>query len=215
MTAAATLVRRWVDVYTRGMATELRDARRAEIESDLWAQSEEADMLGRAPLSVGIEMVTRLALGIPADILWRQSHRRANDDSSMKEVTVREPISHRALTVFGVVWAGLFVVLASIGLVAIQRNANADPAGDVWIASVMALTIIVGAAIALIGLLRVGRTPIAGRAMALAGAAIAGLTTLILLYWMWVVAIVLALPLAIIGVVRARQVIEAGPRQSA
>lgn len=212
MTAAPTLVRRWVNLYTRGMATELRDARRAEIESDLWAQSEEADMLGRAPRSVGIEMVTRLALGIPADILWRRSHRRANDDSSRKEIAMREPRSRQVWTMIGVVWAGLGLAFAVALLINIQSR-PADRPTDVWIASVAAIGIIAGLALALIGLLRIRRSPTTGRQMTLVGAAIAGVATAILLYWMWFVAIVLALPLAIIGVVRARQVMEARPQQ--
>lgn len=51
--------------------------------------------------------------------------------------------------------------------------------------------------------------------MAIAGAAVVGGTSLILMPWMWFVGIAMALPLAIIGVVRRRQVLEAQSEQPA
>jgi len=68
---SAGLVRRWVALYTRGLAHRVRDARRDEIESDIWSQREEAREIGRSDGSVAGEMLTRLVLGIPADISWR------------------------------------------------------------------------------------------------------------------------------------------------
>jgi hypothetical protein len=211
---ARSLVRGWVGLYTRGLPTDLRGARRAEIESDLWAHSEEANELGRPPLSVGIEMLTRLALGIHADILWRQSHRREDDASSRKEITMREPRSRQVWTVIGAVWASLGLAFAVAGLIDIQSHPGDRPA-DVWIASVAAIAIMAGLALALIGLLRIGRSPTTGRQMAILGAVVAGGTAMLLLSWMWVVGIVLALPLVVIAVVSARQVMEAGPQQPA
>jgi hypothetical protein len=213
-TPAATLVRRWVALYTSGMAPELRDARRAEINSDLWAQSDEADQIGRPPLSVGIEMLTRLALGIPADIGWRQSHRRGNVASSRKEITVREPGSHQVLTVIGAAWAALSLLFAAVLLIDIQGH-HSDRPEDVWLASAATMTIIGGVVVALIGLLRIGRRPTEGRSMALIGATVAGGACLVALPWIWPIGIALALPLALIGLVRARQVMEAGPQQPA
>lgn len=81
--------------------------------------------------------------------------------------------------------------------------------------STVAVAMIAGAALALIGLLFVSRSPTAGREMAIAGAAVVGGTSLILMPWMWFVGIAMALPLAIIGVVRRRQVLEAQSEQSA
>jgi hypothetical protein len=211
---AATLVRRWVGLYTRGLPAAVRDARRAEIESDLWAQSEEAEQLGQAPASVGIEMLTRLVLGIPADIGWRQSHGRGNAPSSRKEIAMREPRSRQIWTFIGAVWAALGVAFAVAGLIDIQSR-HEDRPEDVVIASVAAVTIIAGTGLALFGLLLIGRSPTTGRQIAILGAVVAGGTAMLLLSWMWVVGIVLALPLVVIAVVSARQVTEAGPQQHA
>jgi hypothetical protein len=214
VSAASTLVRGWVDLYTRGLPSELRDARRAEIESDLWEQAAEADGVGRAPLSVGSEMLARLALGMPADIGWRQAHRRGNTSSQRKEIVMREPRSGRIWTAIGTIWAALGFAFAVVLLIDIQSH-HADRPGDVWAASVAAGVIMAGSAIALIGLLRIDRSPNSGRQMALVGAVVAGGTAMFLLSWMWVIGLVVAVPLAVIAIVRARQVTEARRSPSA
>jgi hypothetical protein len=211
MTRTAPLVRRWVELYTRGLAAEFRDARRAEIESDLWAQAEEAEDVGRGSSSIEVEMLTRLALGMPADIGWRRSHRRGSVAANRKEIALREPRSHQVLTVIGVALAALDLVLASAGLVNIQGDS--DPA-DVLVASVKAVAMMSGLAVALVGLLFVSRSPTAGRLMATAGSAVAGAMFVILLPWMWIAGLPLILPIFVIGVVRARQVTEAQHTQS-
>ena len=213
MNPASRVVRRWVALYTHGLATELRDQRRAEIESDLWAEWDEADMLGPAPLPVAVEILARLVLGIPADIGWRYSHLEDNS-SSQKEIVVRESRSQQAWTVAGALWAGLGIVFAVVLLLDIQSRRE-DLAADVWAASALAVVIIVATGAALIGLLRIGRDPATGRQVAIAGALVAGATAMFLLSWMWVIGIVLAVPLVVVAIVRARQVLESGRRQSA
>ena len=210
---AAAVVRGWVELYTRGLAPELRDARRAEIESDLWAQAEEADYAGRGSNAVGVEMLTRLTLGIPADIGWRRSHRRGNVAATRKEIAVREPRSHQVLTAIGVALVALDLVLASVLLVDIQGHS--DPPSDVWAASGLTVAMLAGLTLALIGLLFVSRSPTTGRVVTIAGAAVAGVAFLILLPWMWFVGLPLIVPIIIIGVVRTRQVLEAQSQQPA
>ena len=205
MTRTAPLVRRWVGFYTRGLAADLRDARRAEIESDLWAQAEEAEYLGRGSSSVEVEMLTRLALGMPADIGWRRSHRRGSVADS-KEIALREPRSRQVLTAIGVALAALDLVVAAVLLVDIQGHS--DPPADVLVASAKAVAMMFGLALALIGLLVVSRSPTAGRVMAIAGSGVAGGMFVILLPWMWIAGLPLILPIVVIGVVRARQVTE-------
>jgi hypothetical protein len=158
-------------------------------------------------------MLTRLALGIPADIGWRRSHRRQSGATNRKEIAMREPRSHRALTAIGVALAALDLVFASVGLA--QILGNSDSPFTLWVASGKAVAMIAGLALALVGLLFVSRSPSAGRMMAIVGAAVAGGAFLILLPWMWFVGLALILPLLVIGVVRARQVTEAQHIQSA
>ena len=56
-------VRVWTRLYTWGMPPHVRDARRAEIESDLWEYEHD-----RHPdLQVGptVQLLSRLVLGVP------------------------------------------------------------------------------------------------------------------------------------------------------
>jgi hypothetical protein len=81
---AATLVRGWVGLYTRGVPSQLRAARRDEIDDDLWCQHQEAASLGRAPGSLGGEILLRLVLGMPADVGWRLAHRAGPMSSGLE-----------------------------------------------------------------------------------------------------------------------------------
>jgi len=60
--AAVSVARWWTRCYTAGLPGDVRDARRAEIESDLW------DSLADGGASRHI--LARLALGIPDDLTW-------------------------------------------------------------------------------------------------------------------------------------------------
>lgn len=61
------LVRAWTRLYTAGLPPDLRDRRRAEIESDLWESQQSP---GAAP-----HMLLRLLLGLRDDLAWRTSYR--------------------------------------------------------------------------------------------------------------------------------------------
>ena len=69
---ASNLVRRWVRFYTGRLDPAIRDARRAEIESDLWEHRREAGLANLRPGQTGLEIVARWLLGIPADLTWRR-----------------------------------------------------------------------------------------------------------------------------------------------
>jgi hypothetical protein len=76
MTASrsAALVRHWVALYTAGLPRDIRDARRAEIEDDLWSQAHDVDF---AASDVSGAVLARLVFGMWADVTWRleQRHR--------------------------------------------------------------------------------------------------------------------------------------------
>jgi hypothetical protein len=72
---AATAVRRWTRAYTWRLPPPLRNARRAEIESDLWEF--EHDPERTAESAATLHILARLALGIPADLSWRAANRPA------------------------------------------------------------------------------------------------------------------------------------------
>jgi hypothetical protein len=63
---AAVLVRIWTRIYTSGMPPALANARRAEIESDLWEGAQLDDRILAA-----FVVLARLLRGVPDDLLWR------------------------------------------------------------------------------------------------------------------------------------------------
>jgi hypothetical protein len=67
---AARTVRGWTRLYTWRLERPVREARRAEIESDLWEHlnAEQGDR------TLPLEIVNRLVLGIPDDLRWRIEH---------------------------------------------------------------------------------------------------------------------------------------------
>lgn len=72
---SAALVRRWVALYTVGLQRDMRDARRAEIEDDLWSQAQE--LVDATDSGASGDVLARLVFGMWADITWRleQRHR--------------------------------------------------------------------------------------------------------------------------------------------
>jgi hypothetical protein len=61
---SALLVRVWTSMYTFALPFEIRERRRAEIESDLWESAHDPDVTRLA-------VMLRLVKGMPADLLWR------------------------------------------------------------------------------------------------------------------------------------------------
>jgi hypothetical protein len=72
---AIAIVRLWTRVYTARMSPELGEARRAEIESDLWEFQQ--DRLTRRSVAPIVHVLVRLVLGIPDDLRWRATHASA------------------------------------------------------------------------------------------------------------------------------------------
>ena len=65
----------WVRIYTRGMPAAVRDARRSEIECDLWEQREEARSCCRRASATALDVLGRVLRGVPSDLSWRLEHR--------------------------------------------------------------------------------------------------------------------------------------------
>ena len=83
----AGLIRGWVDLYTRGLPADARAARRDEIDDDLWCEHAEAAAAGRSGRSLDADLALRLLFGIPSDISWRLTHRRAPDPAILEKGT--------------------------------------------------------------------------------------------------------------------------------
>lgn len=67
----AALVRSWVRAYTAGMPPDLRSARRAEIDADLWDHQEDARVSEVSRGVAALEILLRALRGIPDDVKWR------------------------------------------------------------------------------------------------------------------------------------------------
>ena len=68
---AAAVVRAWTRAYTAWLAPTIREARRAEIDSDLWEHAHAANDVSADPQSVAGQILARCLLGIVADLTWR------------------------------------------------------------------------------------------------------------------------------------------------
>lgn len=78
--------RRWVRAYTASLETTRREARRAEIESDVWEHLADARAEGQRPVVTQLVMLSRLVVGIPADVVWcRRTFRASMADAEMKQ----------------------------------------------------------------------------------------------------------------------------------
>jgi hypothetical protein len=156
-TVASRIVRGWVASYTSGLPDDVRRERADEIESDLWSQDEDARASGRSDRSIAGERVTRLVLGIPADIAWRLGQPGVPGERVARTATM------------GIRFVALLAIAGGVGLArvivpfvgAILANPNIHPwdlpedQGAGWIgnASIFALS----AALAWLGLVLAGR----------------------------------------------------------
>lgn len=68
---AFAMVRGWTRLYTAGARHEARDARRAQVQSDLWEHRAEAKAEGIATSATSREVASRMVRSIPADVAWR------------------------------------------------------------------------------------------------------------------------------------------------
>jgi hypothetical protein len=82
--------RRWVRLYTARLGSELRDGRRAEIESDLWEHLDDARAINQRDFATQLGVLTRMVTGMPADLVWRSRARYATKEHrSMKQRRLR------------------------------------------------------------------------------------------------------------------------------
>jgi hypothetical protein len=67
----------WVAFYTRGLPSEVRDARRAELRSDLWEHLQHASGDGRGRLRRSLQVGGRVVRGMADDLWWRFAQQAA------------------------------------------------------------------------------------------------------------------------------------------
>lgn len=74
---ASAIVRGWTRVYTWRLPLHVREARRAEIESDLWEFAQ--DEARRRAVSPELHVLARLVGGVPHDLAWTADQHRRHD----------------------------------------------------------------------------------------------------------------------------------------
>jgi TonB family protein len=92
-------VRCWTRLYTWRLPPAVRDARREEIESDLWESSHDP---GSTETEFVMQTVMRLTRGIADDLAWR-----------FGEVTVTRHVTRRAVTATAVLFMLLLIATLS------------------------------------------------------------------------------------------------------
>ena len=95
-------VRAWTRAYTWHMPPAVREARRAEIESDLWECQTDA----AAGPALAIQIIRRLVLGLFDDLRWRIED--VSTDSHVARRTLAFSVASAA--VLTCVWVGLIVI---------------------------------------------------------------------------------------------------------
>ncbi len=109
--AAHQLVRGWVWLYTLGLPPEARNARRTEIESDVWEQTHAWAVPGASTPGDASSVLLRSLRGVPADLLWRLVEARTHGNSTdgrptMETLTMRSSLGRATLALMAVLIVG-------------------------------------------------------------------------------------------------------------
>jgi len=191
------MARSWVALYTLRLPLEVREARRSEIDSDLWEQQWLATRRGDPAFGTAIEVLARMLFGVISDITWRaQAGAPARQDRSfpMNE-SMNESWYMRGLLALGVVLALLLIVTGiGAGADALLDSDTAD--GE---AAVDAVGAIAGAAV-LFGLLTSRHNPVVGIGLVATGA----ITVAVIFYWLFLVVVPVGIGLVAIAFFRGR-----------
>ena len=114
-------MRAWTRVYTIGLAPEDRDARLAEIDSDLWESWHDLD---RRNARLALEIAIRLIAGVPHDLAWRFGR------AALRTPSV--PAGAAVATLASLVFSG-FVASASGPVIPATEALRVEVVADGWI----------------------------------------------------------------------------------
>ena len=91
---AASIVRLWTRAYTLGMPPEAAEARRREIDSDIWEEQNDPNP-GSRPTA--FDLLQRLARGLPHDLIWRVEQMSFSGAHARRTITVTATVAVVAL----------------------------------------------------------------------------------------------------------------------
>jgi hypothetical protein len=193
MTLAIGLTRWWVRLYTKGLPPEMRDARRAEIESDLWEQGEDATANGSQPDETALEVFGRLLLGVPADVTWRlQAGLSTRSDRSIK--------MNESLTMRGFFLAAVAIAIApaAFGIAIFAGSGEGFHGAE---RAIFGTLQVAAAATMVAGLVLSTRQP----GLAIGLVALGAICMVVLWYWVPFITVPLGAALVFLAYRRARQ----------
>lgn len=144
---APALTQAWVGWYTNGLPGEIRAVRRAEVDSDLHDHQRDAQDGGEGRLSIALEIVRRLVLGVPDDLGWRRETLRQHHGTAIEgrigtmSITTNQM---RWMSVCGVVSGALLIGARLVPMVMGTESGRAEPGVFVLLVSALALLGVLG-----------------------------------------------------------------------
>ena len=157
VSVALRFVRSWVWLYTLGLAPETRDARRTELDSDLWDQTHATGIHGPGMSGGAYSVLFRCLRGVPANLFWRFAEARTHRGSTegrpaMQTFTMRSPFGRATIILV------VALIVATITFVVFYDSWYSDPArGDGPVSVALWPWVVLG-----LGLLGVGLVAIVG-----------------------------------------------------
>lgn len=109
------LVVGWTWLLTLRLPAEVKETRRAQIQSDLWEQWEQDRRLGYAPREIAFQQLLRWLIGLPSDVLWRGRQGSPSGGTAAKAAVIAARASGLLLSSFLVLLASyspIFVLLS-------------------------------------------------------------------------------------------------------
>jgi hypothetical protein len=199
MKAAVGAVISWVRLYTIGLDADAKDARRAEIESDLWEHGAGNGAEGVGPQTTALQVLARLILGVPADLSWRLEQRGAQRKArSLPGIGSAGALVRSARARWGL---GLAVLFGGFTIMFGVRIFVRHVGEDAFAAALFGIGAIVAAVLMLTGFVISDQASRKGAVLLTIGA----VTITILHFWMFFIYIPVALTIIITGIRRSRR----------
>ena len=122
---AAAVVKAWTRAYTTWVSPTIREARRAEIDSDLWEHTHAAREAAMDPRTVAGQILARCLLGIAADLTWRIQLAVGADQTEKEEIPMSERVRRNW-------WIPAPIMLIGLGILVVLTHVVGDGFESAW-----------------------------------------------------------------------------------
>jgi hypothetical protein len=185
------LTRAWATVYTRGLPQDAGAERREEIDGDLWHQRRLADLEREPVTGTAVQILVRVILGIPADLLWRV------EAGSSTQTVGRTSVNNTLFMRIGLVAAMLpLAALAAAGVSFVLGSGDFENSTEHWLWRV---AFVATPAIGGVGLWLCATRPRLGMGLVLAGVGASS----VMMPWMAVVTVPVGLVIIAFAIKRS------------